>query len=338
MILWKQPFEITKEMKREKGHNYRARDIGPWKRLCNNCNKIEIEYPNYDSMNTAERLNVWCKNCVAGPKGKTGQYSRKCGNEDCKEIIFYKAIGDFKTGEAKNTKCQKCRNKDLSKYYKELGGLKGHLILKFGEEEGLRKWEAGEKKRIKSVVQFWEENPDKKDETTQKRVSARKKNKYAVSQQGKINQAKAQKQKYIDNPNLKTKISVAKKKWIKDNPERFAEIQLKSQEGYKNWFIVGNIKCQGSSEKSYIEYLIENNLAIPNKVKHKVDTSYGMYFPDFEFEDRYIEIKSTYTYKLLLTKNLKQYNKILETAKNIKPVEIIIINSKEKIINSELFQ
>ncbi len=99
-------------------------------------------------------------------------------------------------------------------------------------------------------------------------------------------------------------------------------------------YYVNNIRCQGTYEKRYIESLIKNNMLLPTKPKGII-TDYGIYFPDFEFEDRYIEIKSEYTYQIAIGKikgitNKKglQIDKINWTRDYIKPVQIIIIDKE----------
>jgi group I intron endonuclease len=61
-IIWKQPL-ITKEILKEKGLNYKGRDIGPFIRLCPKCRVNKIEYRTYDIMLSAERNRYGCKNC-----------------------------------------------------------------------------------------------------------------------------------------------------------------------------------------------------------------------------------------------------------------------------------
>lgn len=70
-----------------------------------------------------------------------------------------------------------------------------------------------------------------------------------------------------------------------------------------------------------------------------VKTPFGIYHPDFEFKDRYIEIKSTYTKEIFLgeKENIngeytkKQFKKIQWINQNIKPIEIIIMDSNTEI-------
>lgn len=108
---------------------------------------------------------------------------------------------------------------------------------------------------------------------------------------------------------------------------------------------VGGLKCQGKKEILYIESLIENNLQLPSKPL-KISTPYGDYSPDFEFEDKYVEIKSTGTLKVLMGEkeyikgsglSLKQKEKIEWVHNNIKPVEIIVYKNDKVVQKNNIF-
>ena len=105
-------------------------------------------------------------------------------------------------------------------------------------------------------------------------------------------------------------------------------------------FSINGLKCQGTYEKYYIEKLINDGVNLP-KEGRPVITPYGVYYPDFSFEDKLIEIKSDYTYDILIgikvnrfTKKIdtKQYEKIKWVNENIKPVEILIIDKRNNNI------
>lgn len=96
----------------------------------------------------------------------------------------------------------------------------------------------------------------------------------------------------------------------------------------------GNV--QGTSELAYIKKLIEMQLPLPKKCTKPIETPYGYYIPDFEFKDRYIEIKSDYTFDVCIGKRFWcesdkkrkhcQMEKINYVREYIKPVQIIIVN------------
>jgi hypothetical protein len=90
-----------------------------------------------------------------------------------------------------------------------------------------------------------------------------------------------------------------------------------------NYFEVGGIKCQGSSEKMYLERLIKNESELPLKCSKFIDTPYGKRQLDFEYEDRFIEIKSQWTFKFY--ENSDQALKDKWISENIKLVEVIVI-------------
>lgn len=105
-------------------------------------------------------------------------------------------------------------------------------------------------------------------------------------------------------------------------------------------FIINGLKCQGTYEKFYIEKLINDSVNLP-KEGQPVITPYGVYYPDFSFEDKLIEIKSEYTYDVLMgfkvnrfTKKIdtNQYEKIKWVNENVKPVEILIVDKRNNKI------
>jgi hypothetical protein len=110
-------------------------------------------------------------------------------------------------------------------------------------------------------------------------------------------------------------------------------------------YIVNGIKCQGTYEKFYLEKLIKEDKILPNN-SIPFDTPFGMYYPDFSFESKLIEIKCDYTYDILLgntmnrfTKKIDktQYEKIKWVNNNIKPIEILIVDKKNnKLIKKEI--
>ncbi len=97
-------------------------------------------------------------------------------------------------------------------------------------------------------------------------------------------------------------------------------------------------KVQGSFEVAYLQSLLNNGLTLP-KIGCKVRTPLGLYFPDFEFEDRFIEVKSKFTLSVCKgeqfdpkgCKSDKQYRKIIWTTNNVKPVDIVVIDNKEAV-------
>lgn len=121
---------------------------------------------------------------------------------------------------------------------------------------------------------------------------------------------------------------------------KLAQIKLarsgnrKQTGGYCKYYKVHGLRCQGTYEKKYIEHLKQHNNKLPNNT-NSINTPYGVYYPDFEYDDKYIEIKSSYTYDVLIGKipsrfngkyDFKQIKKIKWVNENVKPVDIIVIN------------
>jgi hypothetical protein len=105
-------------------------------------------------------------------------------------------------------------------------------------------------------------------------------------------------------------------------------------------YMINGIKCCGSYEKFYIEFLLKNNLQLPINA-NSINTPYGCYYPDFCFGNELIEIKSSYTYDILIGKRIShwskqyesnQYRKIQWVNENIMPVKITIVNIRQNKI------
>ena len=106
-------------------------------------------------------------------------------------------------------------------------------------------------------------------------------------------------------------------------------------------FDVGGITCVGTYEKFYVEELILNNRELPI-TNQSINTPYGVYYPDFTYNDKHVEIKSDYTYDVLIgikpsrwtgEIETKQYDKIKWVNYNIHPVEIIVVDKKNNKFN-----
>lgn len=145
---------------------------------------------------------------------------------------------------------------------------------------------------------------------------------------------------------LKTGVKLSQK--TKDNMSKAQQILANSGDrkqtgGFCKNFIVNGLNCQGTFEKYYIESLIKYDLVLPNK-SESINTPFGVYYPDFSFPDKLIEIKSTYTYEILIgdrisgyTKKIetKQYEKIKWVDKNIKPIDILVIDKINNVITKK---
>jgi hypothetical protein len=115
--------------------------------------------------------------------------------------------------------------------------------------------------------------------------------------------------------------------------------------GVCSFYLVNNVECQGTYEKFYLEKLISENKKIPEKSK-PVITPYGVYNADFYDGNNLIEIKSDYTYDVLVgikksrwtnKFDLTQYEKIKWVNENINSVEIFVVDKKNnKLIKKEI--
>jgi hypothetical protein len=127
-----------------------------------------------------------------------------------------------------------------------------------------------------------------------------------------------------------------KSKQLKTRLEKNGGLYTKNH-GRCQMYIIENIKCYGSFEKKYIEILLKNNLCLPKNVEKSIETNIGTYTPDFEFDKFYIEVKSRFTYEVLIgnksyskhkKSNPKQAEKIKWVSQNIKEVRIAIIDGE----------
>jgi len=71
-----------------------------------------------------------------------------------------------------------------------------------------------------------------------------------------------------------------------------ASKRIMTGSAFNNYFMIGNIKCQGGSEKKYVEKLIKENKILPVKPTYWIKTPFGRRLLDFEYPDKFIEIKS----------------------------------------------
>lgn len=127
------------------------------------------------------------------------------------------------------------------------------------------------------------------------------------------------------------RMSIAQKKYAISG-------KRKQTGGICKFFYINGLKCQGTFEKWYATQHYNENLVNGVSIK----TPYGSYTPDFEDNDTLLEIKSEYTYEILVGlrmnhyMNSKQYDKILWVSKNVKPVKIIVIDNKKNSITKEI--
>ncbi len=111
------------------------------------------------------------------------------------------------------------------------------------------------------------------------------------------------------------------------------------------FYVYSGLRCQGRKELRFLKECVRYNRPLPIKPK-RIKTPYGYYTPDFEYPDKYIEIKCKGTllvsmgklsYKGLSKISDKQFRKIVWVAKNIKPIQIVVYLSKDEYRLTEEF-
>jgi transposase len=105
-------------------------------------------------------------------------------------------------------------------------------------------------------------------------------------------------------------------------------------------FIINDLMCYGTYEKFYIEKLIKERKKLPQNSK-SINTPFGVYYPDFLGDNSLIEIKSDYTYDVLIGKKVNRWSRKIDTTqlekikwvnKNIKPVDVLVVDKKNNKI------
>jgi len=111
----------------------------------------------------------------------------------------------------------------------------------------------------------------------------------------------------------------------------------KRKKGNVKFYIFEGLKCQGKKELRFLKECVRYKKPLPTKPK-RIKTPYGFYTPDFEFPDKYIEIKCLGTFLVCLGKigyrkgkvSDLQFRKIKWVAKNIKPLWMIVYLSNNE--------
>jgi hypothetical protein len=143
-----------------------------------------------------------------------------------------------------------------------------------------------------------------------------------------------------------TKLSDKTKQKIKEkNLEAIKKGIKKQTGGFCEYFEIEGLSCQGTYEKFYIEKLKELGYTLPKNGNPK-KTPFGFYTPDFEYEDYCIEVKSSYTYDVLLGKKKSWYKQTIDETqlkkikwvnKNLKKVQVILIDKRNKTMQIKPF-
>jgi hypothetical protein len=249
----------------------------------------------------------------------------------CNNKITYSAIYFFKRAEKKGSLCKKC------------------ACTKVWEKDEIKKKASDSRKKYLSEL-----SEDKKSGISKKISYTNKKNYEDKSEEEKKKWKKmcsdTTKERWKD-PIYKDKLrkKLSENNWSKrDDSKEIKKKQVESRienngglyhkgSGRCKEFEVEGIKCYGTYEKKYIEILINNNLQLPIKPKCSINTIYGKYTPDFEFDDFYVDVKSIFTYKVLIgeaiysknkVSNPNQLNKMIEICKSGKKIKIALVENE----------
>lgn len=118
------------------------------------------------------------------------------------------------------------------------------------------------------------------------------------------------------------KFSDIHKAKIREHLKRLNERGFENKGGRCKFYKIENLIVQGKYEL-YFAMNSELDLIKPKAIK----TPFGLYTPDFEVDEYFIEIKSTITFKNCI-KSI-QYKKIKWVRNNIKNVKIIVLNENK---------
>jgi uncharacterized protein (DUF433 family) len=128
---------------------------------------------------------------------------------------------------------------------------------------------------------------------------------------------------------------------IKVGQQKLAQSGKRKQTGgICKRYIINGLVSHGTYEKFYIEKLINEKKKLPLNSK-SISTPFGVYYPDFSTDKSLIEIKSDYTYDILIGKKVNRWSKKIDTTqlekirwvnKNIKPVDILVVDKRNNKI------
>lgn len=257
------------------------------------------------------------------------EYTKNCPN--CNSVMKYGIKGNLDRSLKNNSMCRECsgkkkwenpinRKKASESRKKYLSGIpyekKEEINFKISEknkivyQERSEEWKENWKSICSSISSERWKNPEYK-----KRVS---------------------KSMSDNNWSIREDAKEIKKRQVNSRIENNNGLYSKGP-GLCKEYVINDIFCYGSFEKKYIEILCSNQEKLPTNVKSSIVTKYGTYTPDFEFPDFFVEVKSKFTYDVLMgiksySKNRKsspdQLNKIKWISENVKKVKIAIVDKE----------
>lgn len=234
------------------------------------------------------------------------------------------------TGSKRNNISKK-RMSDANKEYflnnKEEHNKRYEKVFETLRNKTVEEKEIIRKKRSESLKKSWDKN--KEDEEWMLSRSSKIKEK-ALGVKRSEGSIQKQKEKLIGR-----KLSDEHKKAISDG----GQISIKNGVIKSGWYEIFGKYVQGKSELLFIsrrKELVENGKIIfhPKSIK----TPYGYYRPDFEIDGVIYEIKSSFTFRQLFMVDFSneervdkiQLKKMIWISKNVKPINIIIVDRDKK--------
>jgi hypothetical protein len=128
---------------------------------------------------------------------------------------------------------------------------------------------------------------------------------------------------------------------LKNAQQEFAKSGKRKQTGgVCKRYIISGLICNGTYEKFYIEKLIKEKKKLPQN-SESINTPFGVYYPDFLNGKSLVEIKSDYTYDVLIGKKKSRWTKKYDTTQlekikwvneNVKPVDILVVDKRNNKI------
>jgi hypothetical protein len=233
----------------------------------------------------------------------------------CNKEQTYSSCANYNRAIKLNTLCKSCNNKIVTEQTKEK--IRRGQINKPKSKEHIQKM-------IISLKETWKNKSKEEMDSWKAVVSMTSKDRWK-------------------DEDYKNKNALAiKNSWDSMSKEERHQRYLSSLKG-------GATRCKymethgydvlGYTEKRYIEYLIKENKSLPIKeIRAGETTPYGIYFPDFDFGDYYVEIKSEWTYKIYNEENNNQRKKLEWTNNNVKQVKILVENKSGQFIEKHIIK
>lgn len=221
------------------------------------------------------------------------------------------------------------RKQDSEQWLKKYDKMRKTVKSKSQEEK-----EQTKLKRVNSFKNWWKDENNtntiiERNKKISKTATGKKRTEQSKEKQALTNTGKKQSEQ------TKLKRAETRKKKLENGESLGVRCKV---------FKVSNLFCQGTFEKRYIESLVKEKKDLPINGNY-YSTPYGIYQADFEYKDRIIEIKSTFTYSIFNGEspnidghyNNKQREKIKWVGENIKPVQLLVFDVKGTLQKEEWF-